>query len=364
MAREFLLRTVRPARPLRRNVQCIAFMASTALVAAMMAQNIRVRLNVLDSWHYVAPIDDMTPAQLHELLHNSDFKYIAVVTFLVTPTGSNGTFNVPPNWNSSNNKVECIGGGASGGAGSNSQGNEAAGSGGGGGAYAAETNITFVPGATATYQIAAVAPGVSAAVSVSDGNAGNNTWFNASTFADASVGAVGGSGGIGSLQTSSGVNGGQAASCIGSVKVSGGGSGSASTIGGSGAAAGSGGGGAAGPNGAGSTSSNSTSNSPTAGGSGDAGSGGAGGSASFNAQGGTGGNGTEFDASHGCGGGGGGFAGDNGNGAGGGGNYGGGGGGAGTVQASTVSGAGAQGLIVVTNTVATRAQILNNIVGV
>lgn len=361
---KIILDKIRPARPLRRNVQCIAFMASAALAVAMVGQGIRVRLNILDTWHYVAPLEDMTPAQLHELLQHSEFKYIAVVTFLVSPTGSNQTFNVPPNWNSGNNKVETIGGGASGGAVASNT--FAMASGGGGGAYSAQTNIVFVPGGTATYQIGVGGAAVSASGTVtSNGNNGGNTWFNGATLGASSVGAQAGQAGQATLGNINGSSGGPASSGIGATKFSGGNSGGNSGV----ALWASGGGGAAGPNGNGVSSATPTQQSPSDGGNADnnagsAGPGGAGGNAT-NA--GNGGNGQEFDSSHGCGGGGGGcFSQVNGTfSAGNAGNYGGGGGGCNVSSPfpTALGGAGSQGLIVVTNVPATRALLMNSIMG-
>lgn len=363
MAREFLtLPTVRRALPLRRNVQCVAFAATAALVTTMLAQGIRVRLNTLDTWHYVAPLSDIGPDRLWELLQDSRFKYIAVVTFLVSPTGSNQTFNIPSSWNNLNNKVECIGGGASGGAQSGPTFDNCA-TGGGGGAYAAVSPLILTPGGTATYQIAATVAGVTNA---SNGNIGNDTWFNGASFGVSSVGAKGGSAGQHSASSgsASGASGGLASASIGTTKFNGGNSGSASA---SGQESASGAGGAAGPNGAGNNSTASTNANSTAGGSGDAGSGGSGGSPASGTGAGAGGNGTEYDASHGCGGGGGADRSDGDtthSNAGAGGNYGGGGGGAasGGNSTSATSGGGAQGLIVVTNVTATIA-IFSGVIG-
>lgn len=365
--KEFLARTVRPARPLRRNIQCVAFMASAALVTAMMAQGVRVRLNVLDTWHYVAPLEDLGTSRLHELLQDSRFKYIAVVTFLVSPTGSNQTWTAPGNWNSGNNKVETIGAGGSGGAISVSDPVGATVVGGAGGAYSKVTNLAFAPGSgAATYQIGTGGAAIAAAFETTGtGNAGGDSWFNGSTLGASSVGAKGGAAGVGEGTIStSGAAGGAAASGVGSTKNSGGGSGNAAT---SGDPVGvTGGGGAAGPNGNGNASSAVNAAGGTtgsAGGSADAGSGGAGGAASIDtaSNAGNGGAGTEFDGSHGSGGGGGALANDGGSTlhGGTGGLYGGGGGGQAQGSAAGIgtstSGAGAQGLIVVTNVPATRA---------
>lgn len=359
MDRQFL--TIRRATPLGRNIRCVAFVASAALVTAMMAQGIRIRLNVLDTWHYVAPVEDIGKDRMWELLQNDEFKFIATVTFLVSPTGSNQTFNIPFTWNNFNNKVESIGGGASGGAHSGNFSNCS--TGGGGGAYSFVSNLVLTQGGTATYQIASTAAAV---LNSSNGNAGNSTWFNATTFGASSVGAVGGSAG----QTQStggtcpGAAGGAAGSCIGTA-TSGGASGTATNSARSSSA--SGGGGAAGPNGVGLASANVTDGAST-GGTGDNGSGGTGGAGSTGSTGNNGNNGAEYDASHGLGGGGGGGSttGDTiSASAGNGGNYGAGGGGASASGNSTgaTSGIGAQGLIVVTTVPTTRSFMLSAVVG-
>jgi hypothetical protein len=195
MKREFLLRTIRPARPLRRNVRCIAFMASAALIGVMVAQGIRVRLNVLDGWHYVAPLEDITSAQLHELLHNDQFKYIAVVTFLTSNPGSLQSWPVPGNWNSSNNNVQLVSAGGSGGWASTDS-TAGGATGGGGGGYAKTVNVVLTPGGTASYSVAAGgSSGSGSGISVGNGNSGGAGWFNGTTVGGASVGANGGTGG-------------------------------------------------------------------------------------------------------------------------------------------------------------------------
>jgi hypothetical protein len=167
-------------------------MASAALVTAMMAQGIRVRLNILDTWHYVAPLEDIGPNRLHELLQDSEFKYLAVVTFLTASPGSLLTFNVPGNWNSGNNKAETIAAGGSGSAISVSDPIGGTIVGGAGGAYSAQTNTVLVPGSTAQYQIGTGGAAVTASFeSNKSGNAGGDSWFNGATLGASSVGAKG-----------------------------------------------------------------------------------------------------------------------------------------------------------------------------
>lgn len=163
---------------------------------------------------------------------------------------SGTSWTVPADWNSANNKIECIGAGRA-----------------GGGAYARKNNVALTAGANVFYQIGATATTQSVA----------DTWL--------------GSAGVVKAVGSIGATGGQASDCVGDVKFSGGSrSGSISN----------GNGGAAGPNGDGLPNSGST------GGTGDAGFGGAGG---LSGQ--PGGNGTEWGTvgSGGGGGGGSGFAG-------------------------------------------------------
>jgi glycine rich protein len=351
------------ARP-KRNVRCIAFVATGALVSAMVAAGIPVKRHPIEPWQYISPEVSIGKSKLWELLNDDRFKFIATVTLLVTPTGSNQTFNVPGNWDSGNNKVETIPGGGSGGV---TVANVACSdSGGGGGAYSAQTNIALVPGGTATYQIGAGGALVSSTSSLGiNGNPGGNSWFNASSYGAASVGAQGGAGGnaANNLATAAGALGGQASSGIGSTKFSGGNSGACTPS----FASASGGGGAAGPSGNG-VSSSAASNSVTNGGNANNNAGATGGAGGA-PTGSSGGSGTEYDASHGIGAGGGGAISSGTNQvtvAGSGGNYGGGGGGAANFASSptsTSSGAGIQGLIVVTNIPATMARLMSNVIG-
>jgi len=250
------------------------------------------------------------------------------VIFLTT-TGLN-TWTVPSDWNNANNTIECIGGGGSGGAASGSR---CSASGGAGGGYGKISNVTLTPGASVSYGVGAGGAAVSA---TSAGNAGGDTWFNAASYAAAIVGGAGGVAGqaVSGSGTAASATGG---SGKGATAHNGGSSGSATTFSVNQKSA-SGGGGAAGPNGDGTSSSAASGGSVTDGGSGDAGSGGAGGVGSV------GGNGTEYSSSpaYGSGGGGGGnkatsaYAG---------GTYGAGGG---ANSSGNSSGAGSQGLIVIT----------------
>lgn len=260
---------------------------------------------------------------------------------------SGTTWTVPDDWNSSDNKIECIGGGASGGA---AVGGNACASGAGGGAYSAISNLALTPGALIPYNVGSGgAPRVATSGQALVGNDGGDTWFNGATLAGSSVGAKGGEGGHATLGSAAGqALGGQAASGIGTTKFNGGPGGNCTT-----SACASGAGGAAGGQGAGLQGGNANSTSPfvTSGGDGDAGTvngGGAGGGVGGSAGayfGLAGNNGTNLAISKGSGGGGG--AGNGGNGAPGG-SYGGGGGGGGSGSGTFASGPGAQGIIVIT----------------
>ncbi len=253
---------------------------------------------------------------------------------IVLSTAGAGTWTVPANWNSSNNKIEVVGAGA-GGASFNFT---SAGSvGGGAGAYSNITNLSLTPGATINYSIGT---GGTGETSSSAAQSGSDTWFNATVYASASVAAKGGSG---VSNGNTGGVGGAAASGIGTTKNSGGNGGNSGTNN-----AGAGGGGAGGPDGngvigvAGASGSSSTGG---AGGAGDNGSDGAGGigGTSSSKNGSTGSSGTISG-----GGGGGGYA-SGGNG-GNGGLAGAGGGGGGSGSSSTNGGQGANGQIIITYT--------------
>lgn len=292
----------------------------------------------------------LTPTQWRDLIRKDGVKFLSTVTFLNGTTGSLQTFNVPSNWNNSNNKIETIGAGASGGAFVLTV-SAAAVTGGGGGGYSAQPNVTLTPGGTCQYQLGTGGAAVTT-TTAANGNDGGDTWFNGASLAASSCGAKGGSAGSspGNSNTASGGAGGLAASGVGTTKNSGGRGGNLTGI----ASAASGGGGAAGPNGAGNNGGDVSGLviAASAGGSGDAGSGGSGGSGGLPTAS-SGGAGAEFTDSlsntAGAGGGGGGAEGGGAS-PGHGGNYGAGGGASNeTTGASTTSGAGSQGLVVVTN---------------
>jgi len=296
-----------------------------------------------------------SPEWSSDIGENLSYEF-ATVTFLSSSPGSNQTYTSPSDWNNNNNTIECIGGGGSGAVGSLADGFRAAGTGAGAGAYSKISNFTFAsPGTTtATYNVGKFGAAVSSTVA---GNAGTSTWFNSST--DPGVGtdnskcsARFGTGGIyntGGTQSSAG---GATSSSWGQTKYNGGDGGQ--TTSGASAYRASGGGGAAGPSGAGLAGGNATAGTPTAGNGGNAnnGAGATGGAGSTSAAGGIGGSGTEWDGTHGVGAGGGAYANSatsfN---AGSAGNYGGAGAGCSSSSVSGhSSGAGAQGLIVITYT--------------
>jgi hypothetical protein len=294
------------------------------------------------------------------------------------------TWSVPTDWNNSNNTIEVIGGGGAGTPGFSNLG------GGGGGAYAKKTNVTLTPGGTVSFAVGAGG---------GNGGDGTDTYFcnsqsSCTSLSDSAVvvGAQHGSAGNGGT----GGAGGSAGASVGSTKYSGGngGSGSGSTTGGGGGAAGPNGnggnggnggvnlggntggvgGGGGGGNGGGSNGANGTADtgnnfaggnggnnssasgggsgatSVAAGSAGTSGGGGGGGAildSNYNINsGGNGGNGTDLYGTYGSGGGGGGSV----TGGGTGGLYGGGGGGGDASVWSPSSGAGAQGIIVITYT--------------
>lgn len=277
----------------------------------------------------------------------------ATVTFLTTPTGSNQTYNVPNDWNNSNNSIECLGAGGSAAALRHVNIGIRYASGGGGGGYGVYTNLSLTAGGTATYQIGTGGTAVTSTVAQTgvNGNAGGDTWFNGTTYAGASVGGIGGGGGNWSVTTS--VNGGTGGGGKGTSSNSGGRGGDITGTGGFRCMTG--GGGAAGGSGAGGNGEDvsPTTATATAGGTGDNGAGGAGGAGTTggSATGVNGGNGTEWSASYGSGGGGGGLTvGSFGSAVtgGSGGTYGAGGGAAGCIGFDATSGAGTNGIIVIT----------------
>lgn len=246
---------------------------------------------------------------------------------------------VPPDWNSADNAIECVGAGSAGDS-------NAPGGGGGGGAYSGISNLTLTPGANIAYSVGEAF--------FNHTQPGGGTWFNGASLAASSVGAEGGQ----PTNVTIGGVGGRATNGIGTLKTSGGagGNGQGTVFAGSGG----GGGGAGGSTGSGVTGINGdpTSGAGGAGGQSDFGSplfgGGGGGGNSTVSPGHAGGAGTEWQAAsvfpllpaYGCGGGAGGagFGGTGGtNGLGG--NYGGGGGGA---SATAGQNAGAYGLLVIT----------------
>lgn len=273
----------------------------------------------------------------------------ATQTYLTSLPGSNQTYNRPSDWNNTNNSIEGIGGGGSGGAryGNVNIGN----TGGGGGAYAKITNFSFT-GTTATYQIGNRGAGRLQNVSGGGiGNPGTTTWFNSTTDPgggtdNSKLGAAPGGAGQDGLVASSvaGGIGGAVASSWGQTRYAGGDGGNV-TVPTLSRNLMTGGGGAGGNAGAGSQGGSITTLATpqsTAGGAGGSNNGGSGGTA----QGGNGSAGSTWAAGFGAGGGGGGlYNGANGGNAG---NYGAGGGASSGNSATTTSGNGSQGILVVT----------------
>lgn len=298
-----------------------------------------------------------TPAWAPEICEGEDLiPQFAVVTFLTT-AGSLQTYNTPADWSTTNNKIECIGAGGSGAAiirtGGSSTGYAC---GGGAGGYGYFTNLNAT-GALSYQNGSAGAAVTLTTTGATAGNPGGDTWFNGASFAAASVGGNGGTGGgVLNSTTAANTNGGTGGSFKGTSGYAGGRGGNISSTCGFNREA-TGGGGAAGLNGAGNNGGDlsAVGAGTSAGGSGDAGNGGAAGTAG-GATGGAGGDGTEYSSSpvYGSGGGGGGGQAPAAATGGAGGLYGGAGGGASGFGANTItSGAGKNGLTVVTYTPAT-----------
>jgi hypothetical protein len=254
---------------------------------------------------------------------------IAVNTTVFLLNGTT-TWTVPADFGSLVS-VQCIGAG-SGGNGSSTAGNIASG---GGGAYAkiTSTSTALTPGVTViNVGIGLGGAGVSGVTTT--GNAGGDTWWNATSRTDAVTNGSGKScaaqGGQAATSATGGL-GGTAANSVGTATFSGGNGTVGTNAHGSG--------GAAGPNGAG------ASGSSTAGGSAD------GGTVAGPTVSAAGNSGTEFDATHGCGTGS--FSSASPTRAGG--LY----GGAGNSFVSLFSGAGANGLLVITYTVFVAAPFSN-----
>ncbi len=220
------------------------------------------------------------------------------------------TWNVPADWNNSNNFIEVIGGGGGGATGANAKG--VGGGGGGGGAYSKQTNVTLTGGVSVTVAVGA-AGGLA--------GAGGDTYVCNSTSNCANisgtavvVGAKGGGGASGATLGTRGL----ATGGKGGTTVDGGDGGGGATPTSANSGGGGGGGGGAGGCGAASCVSSSPGAAGSAGVSGSNTTGGNGGQgdSTFGGTFGTGGplntagtsgsGGTEWDSSHGSGGGGGG----------------------------------------------------------
>jgi hypothetical protein len=97
-------------------------------------------------------------------------------TVILLGVDAGSSWEVPANWNSANNSVECIGGGGGGGM---------KGQAGSGGHYAKKSNINV--SGTITIEIGAGGAAYTA---------GGDTWFNGANLAASSCGAQGGRGGV------------------------------------------------------------------------------------------------------------------------------------------------------------------------
>jgi len=117
------------------------------------------------------------------LTENNSTSTGTTVIFLTANSGKgNQTWNVPSNWNSLSNTIECVGSGGDGAPGIANGG--AGGAAGGGGAYAKITNLSLTPGGTATYAIGADATTTTETTTVGKAR---ETYFNNTASSTASI---------------------------------------------------------------------------------------------------------------------------------------------------------------------------------
>lgn len=211
--------------------------------------------------------------------------------------------SLSPAWNNSANSVEGIGGGGSGGAGKRNSSGFAACTGGGGGEYRKISNFADPGGATPMtigQGGTAAATGTGSAQEFVAGNNGTSTTWNTNSLIATLGNGGGAASGTSPLNGGAGGTGG-----TGSAGNNNGGAGGQGTPSGTSIAT-TGGGGAGGPNGAGNAGVAGGNASNTNGGQGDGASGGTGGTGGTTTPAGNGNPGTELgDSIHGCGGGGG-----------------------------------------------------------
>ena len=207
-------------------------------------------LIAMSAYRFVQQGDNKT---LRNVTTGFDFSQSGERKFALS-TNASTKFQVPSDWNNSNNSIECFGGGGCAGYHPSGSG------GGGGGGYSKKSNITLTPGAFVDIHIAAGAGPLGGY----SGQDGQDTWFGNSSYASATCAAKGGGGGQSGGTAGAG---GAAADGIGDVKYSGG-NGASGSDGGHG-------GGCAGPSGNGG---NGTSSGPGAGDNGNGGAGGTNGS--------------------------------------------------------------------------------------
>ncbi|HYD92893.1 MAG TPA: hypothetical protein VEB18_00310 [Candidatus Paceibacterota bacterium] len=217
---------------------------------------------------------------------NGEASACGTAQYIILDSTTTTTWQVPYDWDASNNSIEVIGGGGSGKSGCVSAAN-CGGGGGGGGGYSKVTNVSLPPGQTVTISVGVRGTG--------DGTSGGDTYLcnstsNCSSISDSAV-VVGAKGGAGGTDPGSGTAlggggaGGAAASGVGTVKYSGGNGGNRN------AGAGGGGGGSGGPNGDGAVGGAGGTVSPRGGGGGGGANGGSAGSQGTSAStGGAGGN--------------------------------------------------------------------------
>jgi len=159
---------------------------------------------------------------------------LAIDTATVVVLTSGTTWNVPSDWNSSDNTIEAIG---AGGNGALAIGSSTAGGGGGGGEYRKSANITLTASSTIDIHLPAGGDGNSASGSwVKNGAGGGGTIVLEAKNGGNASGLTGGAGGTGGTGASANYNGGTGGTSTDSSNTAG---------------AGSGGGGSAGPTGIG-----------------------------------------------------------------------------------------------------------------
>jgi hypothetical protein len=230
-------RAVLRATPRRTNWRCMCFTATAALLGAMLVAGIPVRTHPLYPDRYVVPYEKINEVTLRDLLRDPDFLFLSTTIFVVSGTSQTS----PADWDNANNTVEGIGGGGGGASGLGSSNNRAAG--GGGGEYRKIANFSVATPGTTNFTYVIGAGGIAVTRTTAGTTAGNNgaqTTFNTSSLiadngngggvavSSTAAGGVGGSGGTGAADNADGGKGGDASSAGG---AGGGGAGGATGAG-------------------------------------------------------------------------------------------------------------------------------------